>query len=137
MRGSTLQVLLKPVIPEELRMGIGDRVYGCDDCLAACPWNRFAREGGLMRAHLSAESGRIDLRGLLRLGEAAFKAKFAATPLARTRRRGLLRNACVALGNVGSREELGELERVTRDEEPLVAEHAAWAIRRIEERLPA
>ncbi len=128
---SYLTIELRGAIPEELREGIGNRIFGCDDCLAVCPWNRFAREGRLLRDHAGAVPATLDLRGLLRLDEPAFKARFGATPLARPKRRGLLRNVCVALGNVGSIEDLEDLEKARNGGDPLVAEHAAWAIGRI------
>ena len=76
-----------------------------------------------------------DLLELLALDDAGFKRRFAGTPMMRTKRRGLLRNVCVALGNVGDASALPSLERASRDSEPLIAEHAKWAIGRIEERL--
>lgn len=121
-------------IPEDLRPAIGDRIFGCDDCLAACPWNRFAREGSILRAHHRADLARPDLVEWLELDNAAFKSRFAGTPLLRTKRRGLLRNVCVALGNVGDARALPALRRAALDPEPLIAEHAAWAIGRIESR---
>ena len=121
-------------IPEDLRPAIGDRIFGCDDCLAACPWNRFAREGSILRAHHRADLTRPDLIEWLELDDAAFKSRFAGTPLLRTKRRGLLRNVCVALGNVGDARALPALRRASLDPEPLIAEHAAWAIGRIESR---
>jgi epoxyqueuosine reductase len=121
-------------IPEDLRPAIGDRIFGCDDCLAACPWNRFAREGSILRAHHRADLTRPDLVKWLELDDAAFKSRFAGTPLLRTKRRGLLRNVCVALGNVGDARALPALRRAALDPEPLIAEHAAWAIGRIESR---
>jgi epoxyqueuosine reductase len=128
---SYLTIELKGSIPEDLRPAIGNRIYGCDDCLAACPWNRFAREGKVMRDHARADLKQPDLLGLLELDDAAFKARFAGTPILRTKRRGLLRNVCVALGNVGDTSALPALERAAQDPEPLIAEHARWAIRRI------
>ena len=98
---SYLTIELKGPIPEELRPAIGTRIYGCDDCLAVCPWNRFAREGALMRPHYRAELAAPDLIELLSLDEAGFKRRFAGTPILRTKRRGFLRNVCVALGNCG------------------------------------
>jgi epoxyqueuosine reductase len=131
---SYLTIELKGAIPEELRPAIGNRIYGCDDCLAVCPWNKFAREGGLMKRHARKELDQPGLRELLALDEAGFKQRFAGTPMLRTKRRGLLRNVCVALGNVGDHSALPALERATRDHEPLIREHAAWAIKRINRR---
>jgi epoxyqueuosine reductase len=118
-------------IPEDLRPAIGTRIFGCDDCLAACPWNRFARAGALLREHHRADLAQPDLLELLSLDEAAFKSRFAGTSLLRTKRRGLLRNVCIALGNVGDRRAIPALTRATQDPEPLIAEHAAWALGRI------
>lgn len=128
---SYLTIELKGSIPVELRSLIGNRIYGCDDCLAACPWNRFARAGGLMRAQARPDLATPELRELLKLDEAGFKRKFAGTPLLRTKRRGLLRNVCVALGNSGDRTALPDLERSAQDPEPLIAEHARWAIEKL------
>jgi epoxyqueuosine reductase len=114
-----------------LRPAIGNRIYGCDDCLAACPWNRFAREGGMMQAHARTDLIQPDLIELLQLDAAGFKSRFAGTPILRTKRRGLLRNVCVALGNVGDTSALPVLEKAVRDPEPLIAEHARWATEQI------
>src|SRR5215813_7058922 len=89
---SYLTIELKGSIPVELRPLVGNRIYGCDDCLAVCPWNRFAREGQMMKAHARAELAAPDLIELLSLDEAGFKKRFAGTPMLRTKRRGLLRN---------------------------------------------
>jgi epoxyqueuosine reductase len=125
---SYLTIENKGPIPVEMRSGIGNRIFGCDDCLAACPWNRFARESSLLRAGARPEFAAPDLEEWLSLGEAEFQRLFAGTPMHRTKRRGLLRNVCVALGNVGDRRALPALARAAVDPEPLVAEHARWAI---------
>jgi epoxyqueuosine reductase len=132
---SYLTIELKGAIPVELRPAIGHRIYGCDDCLAVCPWNKFAREGSLMKNHTRSESAAPDLIKLLQLDEAGFKSRFAGTPILRTKRRGLLRNVCVALGNTGDESALPSLENASRDSEPLIAEHAGWAIGQIESRV--
>lgn len=131
---SYLTIELKGSIPLEFRPAIGRRIYGCDDCLAACPWNRFAQEGRAMQEHSRADLDRPDLLELLSLDEAGFKRRFAGTPMLRTKRRGLLRNVCVALGNVGDAGALPALGRAGADSEPLIAEHARWAIEQIEAR---
>jgi len=131
---SYLTIELKGAIPVELRPLIGNRIYGCDDCLAACPWNRFAREGRLMKSHARSDLDTPDLVELLQLDDAGFKAKFAGTPMLRTKRRGLLRNVCVALGNVGDVSALPALAKASQDHEPLIAEHARWAIDRVNSR---
>ena len=131
---SYLTIELKGSIPEEFRRAIGNRIYGCDDCLAVCPWNKFAREGNLMKPHAREDLTAPDLLELLRLDDAQFKAYFAGTPMLRTKRRGLLRNVCVALGNVGNETALPDLAKASHDHEPLIAEHARWAIGEIESR---
>ncbi|MFO1461596.1 MAG: tRNA epoxyqueuosine(34) reductase QueG [Verrucomicrobiota bacterium] len=131
---SYLTIELKGSIPEEFRPLVGNRVFGCDDCLAACPWNRFAREGALMRAAARPDLERPDLVEWLKLDELEFRARFRGTPLFRTKRRGVVRNVCVALGNVGTAVDLPALRAAAGDAEPLVAEHADWAIRRIQSR---
>jgi epoxyqueuosine reductase len=128
---SYLTIELKGAIPVEFRTAIGNRIYGCDDCLAACPWNKFAQVGSLMRGHARADLAQPDLLELLALDDAGFKRLFAGTPMLRTKRRGLLRNVCVALGNVGDATALRHLERAAADSEPLIAEHAQWAIGQI------
>jgi epoxyqueuosine reductase len=132
---SYLTIENKGPIPEEFRRPLGSRIFGCDDCLEACPWNRFARIGSLLKDHRRLELGAPELIGLLRLDADGFKRRFAETPLSRPKRRGLLRNVCVALGNVGNRDALGPLERAARDPEPLIAEHATWAMAEIERRM--
>jgi epoxyqueuosine reductase len=131
---SYLTIELKGAIPVELRPLIGDRIYGCDDCLDACPWNRFAaisREA----AFAALPSIRRPLREYLGLDETQFRSLFRASPIKRIKRRGFLRNVCVALGNVGDNDDLPALEQAVLDPEPLIAEHARWAIARIQERL--
>ena len=133
---SYLTIELKGAIPVELRPLIGDRIYGCDDCLDACPWNRFAsvsREASFA----ATPATRMSLRDYLALDDAQFRALFRRSPIRRIKRRGFLRNVCVALGNVGDRSDLPALQRAAGDSEPLVAEHALWAIERIRSRFPS
>lgn len=119
-------------IPVEMRPSMGARIFGCDDCLEVCPWNRFAREGRLMREAYLPEFKEPSLVSLLGVDDASFRVRFRGTPFERSKRRGLLRNVAVALGNVGDLSALGPLERATQDSEPLIAEHAEWAIERIQ-----
>jgi len=128
---SYLTIELKGSIPMELRPAVGDRVFGCDDCLEVCPWNRFASESRVMKQQIRPGLNRPDLLELLALDDAAFRQRFRGTPIERSKRRGLLRNVCVALGNVGDEQALPGLEQATRDREPLIAEHAQWAMERI------
>jgi epoxyqueuosine reductase len=131
---SYLTIELKGSIPVTLRPAIGNRIFGCDDCLAVCPWNKFARAGGLMREHARADLDAPHLLELLALDDAGFKKRFAGTPILRTKRRGLLRNVCVALGNVGDVAARPALKEAAEDFEPLIAEHARWAIEQISSR---
>ncbi|MBI3417959.1 MAG: tRNA epoxyqueuosine(34) reductase QueG [Verrucomicrobia bacterium] len=131
---SYLTIELKGSIPVELRPAIGNRIFGCDDCLAACPWNRFARASRLMKQHARPELAQPDLLSLLALDDDGFKRRFVGMPMLRTKRRGLLRNVCVALGNVGDAVALPALEKASQDPEPLIAEHARWAIEQIKKR---
>jgi len=131
---SYLTIELKGSIPIEFRRAIGNRIYGCDDCLAVCPWNKFAREGKLMKSYVREELNESDLIELLQLDDEGFKSRFNGSPILRTKRRGLLRNVCVALGNTGDESNLPHLQKATNDPEPLIAEHARWAISEIESR---
>ncbi len=131
---SYLTIELKGSIPIEFRSAIGDRIYGCDDCLAACPWNRFAQAGKMMKPFAKADLAAPDLIELLALDEAGFRQRFLGTPIFRTKRRGFLRNVCVALGNIGDAEALPSLQHAAVDIEPLIAEHAKWAIKQIQKR---
>ena len=87
-----------------------------------------------MKAHGRSELAAPELQELLRLDDTGFKSRFAGTPILRTKRRGLLRNVCVALGNVGNQSALPALSRAANDSEPLIAEHARWAMERIQGR---
>lgn len=110
---------------------MGDRVFGCDDCLDVCPWNRWAvatRETGLAARPIP------DLREMLAWDDAMFRAHFRGTPIFRLKRNRWLRNVAVVLGNIGTMEDLPALRRAASDPDPLVAEHAAWAVREIESR---
>lgn len=131
---SYLTIELKGSIPVELRPLIGNRIYGCDDCLAACPWNRFAKEASLLQPHRRKDLGTPELLSLLKLDAPGFKQLFNGTPMLRTKRRGLLRNVCVALGNTAGKEALPALEAAMQDSEALIAEHAAWAVAEINKR---
>ena len=133
---SYLTIELKSSIPLELRPLIGNRIFGCDDCLDACPWNRFAkisREGAFAARRSTTD---FRLRDYLELNDAEFRDLFRKSPIKRIKRRGFLRNVCVALGNVGTREDLPALKQAASDAEELIAEHAKWAIAEILHREP-
>jgi epoxyqueuosine reductase len=129
---SYLTIENKGPIPLEFRKAIGDRVYGCDDCLEACPWNRFALESNELRFRLPEQVERLPLRELAALSEVEFRALFRHSPIKRIKRPRFLRNVCVALGNVGTEEDLPILRRLAQEPDPLIAEHALWAVRQIE-----
>src|SRR5204862_8086962 len=120
---SYLTIELKGSIPVEFRSLMGNRIYGCDDCLEVCPWNRFAREGELMKTHAKPDLTTSDLLELIVIDEKTFAKRFADTPMARAKRAGLVRNCCVALGNTGDEKALASLERAVMDAQPLIAEH--------------
>lgn len=130
---SFLTIENKGAIPMEFRKAMGARIFGCDACLDVCPWNRFARAS--RDAKLQRREG-LDrpLCEYLKLDNKSFKKLFRDSPILRAKRRGFLRNVCVALGNVGTAEDLPPLERALQDTEELVREHAAWAIEQINER---
>jgi epoxyqueuosine reductase len=130
---SYLTIELKGSIPPELRPLTGNWIFGCDVCQEICPWvRRYSRP--TRESFLSCDPDRVapKLVGLMGLDETGFQARFKGTPILRTKRRGLLRNVAVALGNWGSSEALPVLEQALDDPEPLIREHAAWAIERIE-----
>lgn len=131
---SYLTIELKSSIPLELRPLIGDRIFGCDDCLTACPWNRFAKESNETAFAARRSTTGFSLRDYLKLTDAEFRHLFRNSPIKRIKRRGFLRNVCVALGNVGDADDLPVLNQACIDPEPLVAEHAEWAIERIRSR---
>ena len=135
---SYLTIELKGAIPEALREGVGDRIYGCDVCQDACPWNlKFAEplpddSPYAARAALAGKDPRQLARDLLGMRREEFSDAFNGSPMKRAKLRGLKRNAAVVLGNVGTAEDLGLLERVSEEEpEEMVREHAAWALHRL------
>jgi epoxyqueuosine reductase len=130
---SYLTIELRRSIPDELRHGIGDWLFGCDVCQEVCPWNRHAAPGHpalAQRPELTA----LDPVELLSLSEAEFRRRFRGTALFRARRAGLLRNAALVLGNSGGPEVVPALRQALQDPEGLVREAAAWALEQIEQR---
>jgi epoxyqueuosine reductase len=121
----------KGAIPRELRAGVGDRIYGCDVCLAVCPWNRFAQLGHSQLLVARRELAELTLRDLLGLDAESFARVFRRTPIKRVKLAGLLRNACVVAGNSGDRALLPLLQSLARHDSPLVRAHAVWAVRRL------
>jgi epoxyqueuosine reductase len=131
---SYLTIESKGSIPLEFRRAIGDRIYGCDACLDACPWNRHAQESREATFQARETVFSKSLRDFLALTEDEFRALFAKSPIKRIKRPAFLRNVCVALGNGGRWDDLPALEAAAADPHPLIAEHAAWAIAEIRQR---
>jgi epoxyqueuosine reductase len=131
---SYLTIELKGSIPLEFRPLIGDRIYGCDDCLSACPWNRFARKASETAFAMRESVAQMGLRDFLDLTDEQFRLLFRKSPIKRIKRRGFLRNVCVALGNTGTQTDIPALEKAMLDPEPLISEHAQWAVERIRQR---
>ncbi|MEI6655499.1 MAG: tRNA epoxyqueuosine(34) reductase QueG [Verrucomicrobiota bacterium] len=125
-----LTIEYKGPIPEEFRVALGDRIFGCDECLDACPWNRFAVESRELAFHARPAIFTHRLRDFLDLDDTGFRLLFAGSPIARLKRPRFLRNVCVALGNTGGAADLTSLRRAANDPDPLIAEHAAWALAR-------
>jgi len=119
---SYLTIEHRSALPVELRPQLGNWIFGCDLCQEACPWNGEARDPA------GAEALAPHLPSLLALDEPGFRARFGKTAVARAKRRGLLRNAAVALGNSGNPDAVPALAAVLADPEPLVRGHAAWAL---------
>jgi epoxyqueuosine reductase len=123
----------KGSIPEDLRPKFGNWIYGCDVCQEVCPWvKQFSRPGRAPFLSYDPDRAAPKLADIMALTEAAFRERFRGTPIVRTKRRGLLRNAAIALANWGSDEALGILCSAQDDVEPLVREHVRWAIGRIQ-----
>jgi epoxyqueuosine reductase len=125
---SYLTIELRSAIPNELRAGVGDWLFGCDVCQDVCPWNRFAPESREPLFAPAAEMNPVELTALFDLSEAAFRERFRYTPLWRAKRRGLLRNAAIVLGNRPHPLAVTALTRGLNDEEPLVRGACAWAL---------
>ena len=116
-------------IPHDLRAGIGNRVYGCDDCLAVCPWNRFADAAAANRAFLPrAELAAPRLADLLALDDASFREMFSGSPIKRFGVKRMIRNCLIAAGNSGDAAVIPSVERHLGDPDPVIAEAAEWAL---------
>jgi epoxyqueuosine reductase len=126
---SYLTIEHKGTIPQEFRRAIGNRIYGCDDCLAVCPWNKFADTAHTHRAFLPrAELVAPRLGDLLALDDVGFRAMFAGSPIKRIGRGRMVRNAAIAAGNSGDAGLVPVLERLVADDDAVVAEAAGWAL---------
>ncbi|OJY41374.1 MAG: tRNA epoxyqueuosine(34) reductase QueG [Rhizobiales bacterium 64-17] len=118
-------------IPRDLRTRMGNRIYGCDDCLAACPWNKFAKTGREAKLAARDTLRAPPLSELAKLDDAAFRALFARTAIKRTGRDRFVRNVLIAIGNSGDQSLAAEAERLIDDAAPLVRGAAVWALSRL------
>ncbi|GAB5348605.1 tRNA epoxyqueuosine(34) reductase QueG [Alteriqipengyuania sp. 357] len=119
-------------IPHEFREAMGNRIYGCDDCLAVCPWNKFAKSAAANRAFLPrAELARPRLADFLQLDDAGFRKLFSKSPIKRIGRNRFVRNCLIAAGNSGQRALLAQVTPLLSDPDPVVAEAAQWAAGRL------
>jgi epoxyqueuosine reductase len=131
---SYLTIENKGDIPEEIRSKMQDWIFGCDLCQTACPWNRFAAPEGDASFQPSAGAAATDLIATLALTPQSFNRQFKRSPIQRAKRRGLLRNAAVALGNLGNEKSVPALEAAASDPEHLIQSHARWALEQITNR---
>jgi epoxyqueuosine reductase len=125
---SYLTIENKGPIPHEFRKTIGNRIYGCDDCLAACPWNKFARSASEMKLAPRDELREPALAQLLELDDAAFRALFSGSPVKRIGRDRFIRNVLIAAGNSGEPSLVERCRELARDPSPLVRGAAVWAL---------
>ena len=128
---SYLTIEHKGHIPREFRAAIGNRIYGCDDCLAVCPWNKFAQVSHETQFAPRAQTTRPALHELVRLDDAAFRARFSKSPVNRTGRDRFVRNVLIAVGNCGDIALAAEAVRRLDDVSPLVRAMAVWALWRL------
>ena len=130
---SYLTIEHKGPIPHEHRRAIGNRIYGCDDCLAVCPWNRFAQSAAANRVFVAREELKAPrLADLLALDDAAFRAKFSGSPIKRIGVKRMLRNCLIAAGNSGDPGLLPAVRAYLSNDDPVVVEAASWALREIQ-----
>ena len=126
-----LTIESKQPIPHEFRAKIGNRIYGCDDCLAACPWNKFAQAGREAKLAARAHLREPTLAELVLLDDAAFRALFSKSPIKRIGRDRFIRNVLIAIGNSGDRTLVPRAKRLLDDPHPLVRGAAIWALSRL------
>jgi epoxyqueuosine reductase len=129
---SYLTIEHKGAIPREFRPLIGNRIYGCDDCLAVCPWNKFAQRGREMKLAARDSLRAPRLADLARLDDAGFRALFAKSAVKRIGRARFVRNVLIAIGNSGDATLASEAERLIGDASPLVRGAAIWALGRLD-----
>jgi len=132
---SYLTIEVKDTIDPDLRGSMGRHVFGCDICQDVCPWNRKRAVSGGTPFEPRPGNVAPSFEELTRLSPEEFQRRFRKNPIKRSKRRGLLRNVAVAMGNAGSAEHLGLLEGLANDEDPIVREHAAWGLERLRARM--
>jgi len=125
---SYLTIEYKGHIPLEFRKPMANRIYGCDDCLAVCPWNKFAKTGAQAKLKARADLIAPDLDHLMKLDDAAFRVKFSGSPIKRTGRASFIRNVLIAAGNSGTKELVPTVEKLVSDPAPVVRGAAIWAL---------
>ncbi|MGL5838708.1 MAG: tRNA epoxyqueuosine(34) reductase QueG, partial [Sphingorhabdus sp.] len=131
---SYLTIEHKGPIPHEFRQAMGNHIYGCDDCLAVCPWNKFAQTASVHKALAQRrELSELPLGALLSLDDAAFRQLFAATPIKRTGRDRFVRNAAIAAGNSADPALVEPLVRLLDDTSPLVRGAAVWGLAQLDQ----
>lgn len=128
---SYLTIEHKGHIPLQFRQPMGNRIYGCDDCLAACPWNKFAQASNEAAFHAREELKAPPLGELLKLDDGAFRTMFSGSPVKRTGRDRFLRNVLIAVGNSGDQQYLPKVKELVGDASPLVRAAAVWAASRL------
>ena len=129
---SYLTIEHKGPVDEELRARMGNRIYGCDDCLAVCPWNKFAQEAREVKYHARDDLVAPKLADLAVLDDAGFRARFSGSPIKRIGRDRFVRNVLYAIGNSGDPGLRGVAQGLCEDPDPTVADAARWAVKRLE-----
>lgn len=129
---SYLTIEHKGHIDREFRVALGNRIFGCDDCLAICPWNKFAKRPQMPDLSPRPENVLPDLKELAELTDEQFRARFSASPVKRTGRARFLRNVMIAIGNSGAKELIPVAENALNDDEPLIRAMAVWALSQLQ-----
>ncbi len=128
---SYLTIEHKGPIPREFRQAMGNRIYGCDDCLAVCPWNKFAKAASEAKLVARADLAAPLLVELAALDDAGFRARFAGSPVKRIGRNRFIRNVLIAMGNSAEAVMIDSVRRLLSDPDPVVRGAAVWAISRL------
>ena len=132
---SYLTIEKRGAIPEEMREGIGRHVFGCDICQDVCPWNRKAPATNSDQFQAARRIGQSRARMAGRMSAEEFREKFRGSPIRRTKRTGIRRNAVIAMGNSGDQRFVAVLEKLAADDDPVVAESAGWAMNKLSRRI--